>query len=70
MHKHKIENSNNIIERDLGVTVNHVLNISQQYDADAKTEQLILGHVNRCVICKTPVLIVYLNSPLGSLSLV
>lgn len=38
MHKHKIENSNNIIERDLGVTVNHVLNMSQQYDADAKTE--------------------------------
>lgn len=69
MHKHKIENSNNIIERDLGVTVNHVLNMSQQYDADAKTE-LILGHVNRCVICKTPVVIVFLNSPLRSLSLV
>lgn len=70
MHKYKMENSNSTIERDLGVTVNHILNMSQQYDVDAKIEKLILEHFNRCVICKTGLVIVFLNSPLRSLSLV
>lgn len=64
-----MDSSNSTIERDLGVTVNHILNMSQQYDADAKTEKLILGHFNRRVICKTGLVIVFLNSPLKSLSL-
>lgn len=70
MHKYKMENSSSTVERGLGVTVNHILNMSQQYDADAKIEKLILGHFNRCVIRKTELVIVFLNSPLRSLSLV
>lgn len=70
MHKYKTENSNSTVKRDLGVTVNHILNMSQQYDADAKVEKVILGHFNRSVICKTGLVIVFLNTPVRSLSLV
>lgn len=74
MHKYKVDSSNCTVERDLGVTVNHILNMSQHYDADAKIEKLFLGHFNGCVIYKIGLLIVFpnrsLNSPLRSLSLV
>lgn len=63
MHKTKMENSNSTVERDLGVTVSHILNMSQQYDADEKIEKRILGHFQRCVICKTGLVIVFHNSP-------
>lgn len=56
-----MENSNSTVERDLGVTVNHILNMSQQYDANAKTDKLTLGHFNRCLICKTELVIVFLT---------
>lgn len=61
MHKTKTENSNSTIERNLGVTVSHILNMSQQYDADTKIEKLILGHFHRCFICKTGLIIVFIT---------
>lgn len=64
MHKYKVDNSNSTVERDLGVTVNHILNMSQHYEADAKIEKFILEHFNRYAIYKIGVLIVFLNSPL------
>uniref|UniRef100_K7F0X6 Reverse transcriptase domain-containing protein n=1 Tax=Pelodiscus sinensis TaxID=13735 RepID=K7F0X6_PELSI len=40
-------------ERDLGVTVNHKLNMSEQCDAVAKKANMILGCINRCVVSRT-----------------
>jgi len=70
MHKYKMENSNSPVERDLGVSANHILNMSQQCDADTKIEKLTPGRFNRCVICKTGLVTVFPKSPLRSLSLV
>lgn len=67
MHKYKVENSDGAVERDLGVIVNHILNMSQQHDANVKIEKLILGHFNRCVICKTGLVIFFLIHPLEDL---
>lgn len=64
MHKYKVDNSNSTVERDLGVTVSHILKMSEHYEADAKIEKFILGHFNTCVIYKIRLLIVFLNSPL------
>uniref|UniRef100_K7F1H0 Reverse transcriptase domain-containing protein n=1 Tax=Pelodiscus sinensis TaxID=13735 RepID=K7F1H0_PELSI len=51
-------------ERDLGVIVDHKLNVSLQCDAVAKKANMILGCINRCVVSKTREVIFPLYSAL------
>ncbi|XP_050815707.1 uncharacterized protein LOC127054065 [Gopherus flavomarginatus] len=51
-------------ERDLGVIVDHKLNMSQQCDTVAKKVNVILGCINRCVVNKTREVILPLYSAL------
>uniref|UniRef100_K7F0M3 Reverse transcriptase domain-containing protein n=1 Tax=Pelodiscus sinensis TaxID=13735 RepID=K7F0M3_PELSI len=51
-------------ERNLGVIVDHNLNMSQQSDVVSKKANIILGCINRCVVSKTQEVILPLYSEL------
>uniref|UniRef100_K7EZH6 Reverse transcriptase domain-containing protein n=1 Tax=Pelodiscus sinensis TaxID=13735 RepID=K7EZH6_PELSI len=51
-------------ERDLGVIVDHMLNMSQQRNAVSKKANMILGCINRCVVSNTREVILPLYSEL------
>ena len=56
LHRYGMEDTwldNSTCERDLGVLVDHKLNMSQQCDAAAKKVSAILGCINRSIVSRS-----------------
>lgn len=67
MHNYKMVNNwlgHSTAEKDLGVIMDHKLNMSPQCDAIAKKANIILRWINRSVVCKTWGVAVPLSSAL------